>query len=388
MTTKDQIRSLQERLVRHTFFLHRGEGELLKLTDENFHRLVAENLVLDRATIVNCHFTNSNFAGTSFQNAQLSDTEFAHCGLRECDFRGAKMQMVRIAYSDARKSNLSSSLGAKVVLSADSDPKQNLNAWPSTDLSDSDFADADLTGAVLCGALLRGANLTGANLDKADLRGADLSGACLTGVRLTDAMLEGANLDGAVFPLDDLSRMMFHEHPAFRRFEADRTKMLRMIDDHAVWARSSGRSGTQANFHGRVVRGIDFSGRNLAAVDFSNATISASRFDKASLASANFRNATIRSTSFAGADLRASDFSDARLTNCCFAGTDFSGLEVEGYEALVASKWAQAHFIRCEFSDAKVPAALPGQAKLDNSPIPQPDKPRFFTAGPRLPVGR
>lgn len=246
-------------------------------------------------------------------------------GLAGRDLAGADLRGARLAGADLRETMLE-----------------------GADLSGADLTGADLRGAVLAGALLRGASLARARLDEANLSGCDADGACLRGASLcaanaSDARLCRADLSGAVLDRLLAPRMMLVEAV----LDGVRADAATLVQADARGSRWHGARCDKLVALRAQLAGADFSGVRFTACAVNEADLRASRWDRAVLDGLQAAGATC----FAGASLRG-----VRAGKCGLHGADLAGADLQA-----------GHWLRCDFSHARLDRALLDRARFPHS---------------------
>jgi len=93
----------------------------------------------------------------------------------------------------------------------------------------------------------------------------------------------------------------------------------RILEDHKLWRKSGGVSGSKASFSNCDISDINLSSRSLSGFDFTNSN----------LRGANLSDTDLMASDFSGANLQDANLSGANMTNSNFTNADLSGAQLD-----------------------------------------------------------
>lgn len=141
------------------------------------------------------------------------------------------------------------------------------------------------------------------------------------------------------------------------------------LDEHRLWAESSGRDGTRANLSGFDLSGLHLEGECLAGAKLLDARLAGTNLIGADLSGAYLSNADL-----SGAELNLANLTNARLSDATLAGAELHHADLCG-----------AYLERANLADADLRHANLSAADLHSANLAGADLHRAVLAGAALP---
>lgn len=101
----------------------------------------------------------------------------------------------------------------------------------------------------------------------------------------------------------------------------------RVLTEHALWLKTDGLVGTQANLPDASLGSVNLSGANLRFANFQRAWLVDVDFSKADLRGANFSSAILTGANLRGAQLSQTDFGFADLSHTNLVDVSFESAD-------------------------------------------------------------